>query len=66
MEWETKKILAPLAEDKATRQTIDSRRNQSSAQCVKSHVVSDGHTECISFEVQEQTCSIQSSKSRHA
>ncbi|CAI4357762.1 ALI_HP2_G0030070.mRNA.1.CDS.1 [Saccharomyces cerevisiae] len=48
MEWETKKILAPLAEDKTHVKLLTPEEIKVSAQCNRV-AVSDGHTECISL-----------------
>ncbi|CCK68174.1 aspartate-semialdehyde dehydrogenase KNAG_0A05070 [Huiozyma naganishii CBS 8797] len=48
MEWETKKILGPLAEDKSHVQLLTPDEIKVSAQCNRV-AVSDGHTECISL-----------------
>ncbi|AET39301.1 aspartate-semialdehyde dehydrogenase Ecym_4234 [Eremothecium cymbalariae DBVPG len=49
IEWETKKILAPLSEDKKSVVLLTDDEMKVSAQCNRV-AVSDGHTECISLK----------------
>lgn len=53
MEWETKKILAPLSTDKSTVNLLSDDEMKVSAQCNRV-AVSDGHTECISLRFKNQ------------
>ncbi|CUS24089.1 LAQU0S13e03026g1_1 [Lachancea quebecensis] len=53
MEWETKKILAPLSADKSTVSLLSDDEMKVSAQCNRV-AVSDGHTECISLRFKNQ------------
>ncbi|CAR25111.1 Aspartate-semialdehyde dehydrogenase [Lachancea thermotolerans] len=53
MEWETKKILAPLSADKSTVNLLSDDEMKVSAQCNRV-AVSDGHTECISLRFKNQ------------
>lgn len=48
MEWETKKILGKLSNDKSTVELLTENEIKVSAQCNRV-AVSDGHTECISL-----------------
>ncbi|SCU94053.1 LADA_0G06238g1_1 [Lachancea dasiensis] len=53
MEWETKKILGAVSEDKTTVDLLSDEDIRVSAQCNRV-AVSDGHTECISFRFKNQ------------
>lgn len=48
IEWETKKILGTLSDDRSTVQLVSDDDMKVSAQCNRV-AVSDGHTECISL-----------------
>lgn len=53
IEWETKKILGSLSEDKSEVNLLSDEEIKVSAQCNRV-AVSDGHTECISLKFKNQ------------
>lgn len=53
IEWETKKILAPLSQDKCSVEILSDDEIKVSAQCNRV-AVSDGHTECVSFRFKKR------------
>ncbi|AMD18987.1 HBR086Wp [Eremothecium sinecaudum] len=53
IEWETKKILAPLNETRTTVNLLSGDELKVSAQCNRV-AVSDGHTECISLKFKQR------------